>query len=173
VDANVGIFATVRDDATEDVEGETPKERVNRELIELLNEVRVALPGVQVLFAFLLTVPFASGWGKTTELQRNLYVCAVVTAAIAIVFMIAPSSYHRLLFRQPHKQHMLFTSNRLLIIGMVFLAISISLCVFMVVDYVISIRWALALTVGVALLIVVLWYVMPLSRRHEVWPHGD
>ena len=158
------------EDANEELEEETPKQRVNRELIELLNEVRVALPGVQVLFAFLLTVPFASGWKKTTELQQDVYVCAVVTAAVAAVFMIAPSSYHRLLFRQPHKEHMLFTSNKLLIIGMVFLAISISLCVFLVVDLVISIPWALALTAGVALLIVVLWYAMPLNRRHEVWP---
>ena len=157
------------EDANEELEEETPKQRVNRELIELLNEVRVALPGVQVLFAFLLTVPFASGWKKTTELQQDVYVCAVVTAAVAAVFMIAPSSYHRLLFRQPHKEHMLFTSNKLLIIGMVFLAISISLCVFLVVDLVISIPWALALTAGVALLIVVLWYAMPLNRRHEVW----
>ena len=158
------------EDANEELEEETPKQRVNRELIELLNEVRVALPGVQVLFAFLLTVPFASGWKKTTELQQDVYVCAVVTAAVAAVFMIAPSSYHRLLFRQPHKEHMLFTSNKLLIIGMVFLAISISLCVFLVVDLVISIPWALTLTAGVALLIVVLWYAMPLNRRHEVWP---
>jgi hypothetical protein len=158
------------EDANEELEEETPKQRVNRELNELLNEVRVALPGVQVLFAFLLTVPFASGWKKTTELQQDVYVCAVVTAAVAAVFMIAPSSYHRLLFRQPHKEHMLFTSNKLLIIGMVFLAISISLCVFLVVDLVISIPWALALTAGVALLIVVLWYAMPLNRRHEVWP---
>ena len=158
------------DDANQEVDGETPKERVNRELIELLNEVRVALPGVQVLFAFLLTVPFASGWKKTTELQQDVYVCAVVTAAVAAVFMIAPSSYHRLLFRQPHKEHMLFTSNKLLMIGMVFLGISICLCVFLVVDYVISIPWALTLTGIVVALILVLWYLMPLNRRHEVWP---
>ena len=144
------------EDANEELEEETPKQRVNRELIELLNEVRVALPGVQVLFAFLLTVPFASGWKKTTELQQDVYVCAVVTAAVAAVFMIAPSSYHRLLFRQPHKEHMLFTSNKLLIIGMVFLAVSICLCVFLVVDYVISIPWALTLTGIVVALILVL-----------------
>ena len=140
------------DDASQEVDGETPKERVNRELIELLNEVRVALPGVQVLFAFLLTVPFAAGWKETTELQQDVYVCAVVTAAIAAVFMIAPSSYHRLLFRQPHKEHMLITSNKLLIIGMVFLALSICMCVFLVVDFVISIPWALTLTGRVGLL---------------------
>jgi hypothetical protein len=163
----------VDDHATHDDGDETPKERVNRELIELLNEVRVALPGVQVLFAFLLTVPFAGGWEKTTELQHDVYICAVVTAAIAAVFMIAPSSYHRLLFRQPHKEHMLMTSNKLLIIGMVFLAASICMCVFLVVDYVISIPWALALTGLVALMIVLLWYLMPLNRRHEVWPPRD
>ena len=158
------------DDATQDVEGETPKQRVNRELIELLNEVRVALPGVQVLFAFLLTVPFAAGWKDTTDLQKDVYVCAVVAAAIAAIFMIAPSSYHRLLFRQPHKEHMLMTSNKLLIIGMVFLALSICMCVFLVVDFVISIPWALTLTGLVGLLMIVLWYLMPLNRRHEVWP---
>ena len=161
------------DDASQEVEGETPKERVNRELIELLNEVRVALPGVQVLFAFLLTVPFAAGWKDTTNLQKDVYVCAVVTAAIAAIFMIAPSSYHRLLFRQPHKEHMLMTSNKLLIIGMVFLALSICMCVFLVVDFVISIPWALALTGLVGLLMIVLWYLMPLNRRHEVWPPRD
>ncbi|MFI5051221.1 MAG: DUF6328 family protein [Gaiellales bacterium] len=161
------------DDASQEVEGETPKERVNRELIELLNEVRVALPGVQVLFAFLLTVPFAAGWKDTTNLQKDVYVCAVVTAAIAAIFMIAPSSYHRLLFRQPHKEHMLMTSNKLLIIGMVFLALSICMCVFLVVDFVISIPWALTLTGLVGLLMIVLWYLMPLNRRHEVWPPRD
>jgi hypothetical protein len=160
----------VDDHATHDDGGESPKERVNRELIELLNEVRVALPGVQVLFAFLLTVPFASGWKHTTELQRDVYICAVVTAAIAAVFMIAPSSYHRLLFRQPHKEHMLLTSNKLLIIGMGFLAVSVCLCIFLVADYVISIPWALALTSVVAVMIAILWYLMPLNRRHEVWP---
>jgi hypothetical protein len=163
----------VGDDASQEVEGETPKERVNRELIELLNEVRVALPGVQVLFAFLLTVPFAAGWKDTTNLQKDVYVCAVVTAAIAAIFMIAPSSYHRLLFRQPHKEHMLMTSNKLLIIGMVFLALSICMCVFLVVDFVISIPWALTLTGLVGLLMIVLWYLMPLNRRHEVWPPRD
>lgn len=161
---------------TESREGapaETQKERVDRELIELLNEVRVALPGVQVLFAFLLTVPFAAGWKDTTNLQKDVYVCAVVTAAIAAIFMIAPSSYHRLLFRQPHKEHMLMTSNKLLIIGMVFLALSICMCVFLVVDFVISIPWALTLTGLVGLLMIVLWYLMPLNRRHEVWPPRD
>ena len=161
------------DDASQEVEGESPKERVNRELIELLNEVRVALPGVQVLFAFLLTVPFAAGWKDTTNLQKDVYVCAVVTAAIAAIFMIAPSSYHRLLFRQPHKEHMLMTSNKLLIIGMVFLALSICMCVFLVVDFVISVPWALTLTGLVGLLMIVLWYLMPLNRRHEVWPPRD
>jgi hypothetical protein len=150
--------------------GETQKQRVNRELIELLNEVRVALPGVQVLFAFLLTVPFANGWQKTTRLQRDVYVCAVVTAAIAAVFMIAPSSYHRLLFRQRHKEHMLITANRLLMIGMVFLAVSMCLCVFLVVDYVISVPWAIVLAAGIGLLIGLLWYAMPLTRSDEIWP---
>ena len=161
------------EDANEELEEETPKQRVNRELIELLNEVRVALPGVQVLFAFLLTVPFASGWKKTTELQQDVYVCAVVTAAVAAVFMIAPSSYHRLLWRQPHKEHMLMTSNVLLIAGMAFLAMAISGSLLFVVSFALGTWEAAVTTAGILVVILVLWYAMPLARRNEVWRHHD
>ena len=69
------------------IPGETPKQRINRELIELLNEIRIALPGVQVLFAFLLVVPFGPGWRHTTGFQRHAYVFSIVTAALATVIM--------------------------------------------------------------------------------------
>jgi hypothetical protein len=158
--------------AGEDGNGETRKERVDRELIELLNEIRVALPGVQVLFAFLLTVPFASGWSSTTELQRDVYVFSVFTAALATAFMIAPSSYHRLLFRQRQKEHMLFTSNLLLIVGMAFLAMSMIGCLFLVVDYVLDTTKAVVAIGALALVFLALWYALPLSRRNEAGP-GD
>src|SRR5213595_3851650 len=96
---------------------ETPKERADRELIELLNELRVALPGVQVLFAFLLAVPFANGWTRVTDLQRDVFFVAFLATAAASILLIAPSSYHRLRWREGDKEHMLVTSNRLAIAG--------------------------------------------------------
>lgn len=160
----------MEDDAREArLPAETPKQRINRELIELLNEIRIALPGVQVLFAFLLVVPFGPGWQRTTTTQRHMYVFSLVTAALATVIMIAPSSYHRLLWRQPQKEHMLVTSNALLIIGMVFLALAISGSVTFVVSFALGTWQAVVTTAGLMLVIVVLWYAMPLARRNEVW----
>jgi amino acid transporter len=153
--------------------GETPKQRINRELIELLNEIRIALPGVQVLFAFLLVVPFGPGWRHTTGFQRHAYVFSIVTAALATVIMIAPSSYHRLLWRQPHKEHMLMTSNVLLIAGMAFLAMAISGSLLFVVSFALGTWEAAVTTAGILVVILVLWYAMPLARRNEVWRGHD
>src|SRR5207302_2390848 len=86
---------------------ESADQRHNRELIELLNELRVALPGVQVLFAFLLAVPFANGFPKLGKLDRHVFFAAFVAAALSTVLLIAPSSYHRLRWRQHHKERML------------------------------------------------------------------
>ena len=105
---------------------EDERERVNRELIELLNELRVALPGVQVLFAFLLTVPFSQGFHQVTRAQRGVYYGAFVSAALATALLIAPSSYHRIHFRRRDKERMLLTSNKLAISGMAFLALSVA-----------------------------------------------
>src|SRR6059058_4200036 len=90
---------------------ESRHERVNRELIELLNELRVALPGVQVLFAFLLTVPFTQRFGKTTEIERDIYFVTLILAALSSVLLIAPSSQHRLLFRKRDKERLLLRAN--------------------------------------------------------------
>src|SRR4029077_6234371 len=99
---------------------ESKKERVDRELIELLNELRVALPGVQVLFAFMLVVPFNQRFTELTTAERCFYYAAFVSAALGVALLIAPSSYHRLRFRQGDKERMLFTSNRLMVAGMAF-----------------------------------------------------
>src|SRR4029077_2654780 len=85
---------------------ETPKERANRELIELLNELRVVLPGVTVLFAFLLAVPFAKGWPKVTPFERDVFIVAALATGVSIAFLTAPSSYHRLRFRHGDKSHL-------------------------------------------------------------------
>src|SRR5690348_13814769 len=83
---------------------ETPKERADRELIELLNELRVVLPGVTVLLAFLLAVPFANGWTRVTSFQRDVFVVAFLSTAVAVALLTAPSSYHRLRFRHGDKE---------------------------------------------------------------------
>ena len=95
-------------------------EDLDRELIELLNELRVVLPGVQVLFAFLLAVPFSSGWTRVTDLQRDVFFLAFICTAAASILLIAPSAYHRLRWREGDKEQMLRTSNRLAIAGTTF-----------------------------------------------------
>ena len=104
---------------------ETPKERANRELIELLNELRVVLPGVTVLLAFLLAVPFANGWTRVTSFQRDVFVVAFLSAAVSVALLTAPSSYHRLRFRHGDKEHMVKIGNRLSIAGIAASAVSL------------------------------------------------
>src|SRR4249920_414029 len=117
---------------------ETPKERADRELIELLNELRVVLPGVTVLLAFLLAVPFAKGWPRVTDFQRNVFVVAFLSTAVSVALLTAPSSYHRLRFRQGNKERILRIGNRLAIAGIAASAVSLLAVVVLVMDYVVS-----------------------------------
>src|SRR4051794_23381396 len=125
---------------------ENRKERVDRELIELLNEIRVALPGVQVLFAFLLTVPFQSGYSKATETQRDMMLVALLAAAVAIVLLVAPTAQHRILFRQHDKERLLFRANQLLLAGTIFLGISVAASLYVVTELFVDTAWAAAAT---------------------------
>src|SRR6185295_17412644 len=120
---------------------ESKEDRHDRELIELLNELRVALPGVQVLFAFLLIVPFTDRFTQISSVQRTAYFIAFVCTSTATALFIAPSTYHRLRFRQQDKERMLFTANKLTIAGTVLLAISISAVVFLVTDVLFHSTW--------------------------------
>ena len=142
---------------------ESERERLNRELIELLNELRVALPGVQVLFAFLLAVPFANGFPKLDELDRDVFFVAFITTALSTAFLIAPSAYHRLRWRAHDKEQLLRTSNVLTIIGLTFLAISIVCVVFVITDFLFHRTWASVFTVVIAVTFLVLWYGVPLT----------
>src|SRR3954466_10025134 len=96
---------------------ESDKERLDRNLNELLGELRVALPGVQVLFAFLLTVPFQQGFQRVTEFEKSLYFATLITTALAAALLIAPSSLHRIEFRRDDKHFDVFTANRLAVAG--------------------------------------------------------
>src|SRR5687768_15333878 len=121
-----------QDDST----GESHKERVDRELLELLNELRVALPGVQFLFAFLLVVPFQQRGADLTEFQRDVYFITLLAAAIATGLLIAPAAQHRVLFRQQDKEALLRRSNKSAFAGLVVLAIAIVAAVLLVTDVV-------------------------------------
>ncbi|MGN6429109.1 MAG: DUF6328 family protein [Gaiellaceae bacterium] len=139
-------------------------EVLNRELIELLNELRVALPGVQVLFAFLLAVPFATGWKRVTNFQRDVFFVAFLCTAAATILLIAPSTYHRLRWREHDKEHMLVTANRLTIAGSLFLAAAMVSVVLLITDLLFSLGWALLATAIAAVAFAWFWYGLALTR---------
>jgi hypothetical protein len=144
---------------------ESKEERLDRELIELLNELRVALPGVQVLFAFLLGVPFTQRFGEVTELQQDVYFLTFLCAAASTALLIAPSAYHRLEWRRGDKEHLLVVSNRLAISGMVFLALAISGTVFVVTEMLFDATSAAVVAAVTAAFFGWFWYGLPLLRR--------
>jgi Family of unknown function (DUF6328) len=144
---------------------EDEKERVDRELIELLNELRVALPGVQVLFAFLLTVPFTQKFAQVTTAQRHVYFATLLCSAAASALLIAPSAYHRLRFRQGDKKQMLITSNRLAIVGLAFLALAMIGVVLLITDLLFKSTGVVIVTALTAALFAWFWYGLALSRR--------
>ena len=138
---------------------------LNRELIELLNELRVALPGVQVLFAFLLAVPFANGWQRVTDFQRDVFFVAFLSTTAATILLIAPSTYHRLRWREHDKEHMLVTANRLTIAGSVFLAAAMVSVVLLITDLLFSLGWALLATALAAAAFAWFWYGLALRGQ--------
>jgi high-affinity Fe2+/Pb2+ permease len=144
---------------------ETELERLDRNLTELLNELRVALPGVQVLFAFLLGVPFTQRFSELSLYQQKIYYGTLICAAAASAFLIAPSAYHRLMFRMGDKQHIVLLANRFAIIGLAFLALAMSGVVLVITDLMFSATAAAVATAATALVFTLLWYVMPLTRR--------
>ena len=149
---------------------EDRKERVNRELIELLNELRVALPGVQVLFAFLLVLPFQQGFAEISAADRGVYVAALIASALAAALLIAPSMYHRLNFRRQVKEQMIFDSNKLMVVGMLLLAIGVACSIFLVVDVVYGNVAAIGATAATAVIYALVWLALPLARRGEPEP---
>ena len=144
---------------------EQPEERLNRELIELLNELRVALPGAQVLFAFLLTVPFSNRFQSLTGTQRAIYFATFVGTTIATGLFMAPTAYHRIRFRQGDKERMLQTSNRFAIAGIAFLALSVTLAVVLTADMMFGLATAVIIGLGAFAFLVWVWFAIPLTRR--------
>ena len=146
---------------------ENDKERVDRELIELLNELRIALPGVQVLFAFLLVLPFQQRFAETSAEDQGVYTIALLSSALAAALLIAPSMYHRLNFRQGNKERLLTDSNKLMTAAMVCVALGIACCVYLVVDVVYGGVAAVVATIATVVVYGAAWFVLPLTRRAQ------
>ena len=144
---------------------ESRDERIDRELMELLNELRIALPGVQFLFAFLLVVPFQQGGARMTDLQRDVYFVTLIAAVVATALLIAPAAQHRVLFRQQDKEGLLRRGSRSAFAGLMFLALAISSSLLLVVDVLFSQAQAWLTAGAVGALLLWWWVLVPYWQR--------
>lgn len=147
--------------------GEDRHERTARELIELLNELRVILPGVQVLFAFLLTVPFTQRFPQLTDLQTGVFFATLLCTAIATALLIAPSPHHRILWREGLREQRLQVGNVLTIAGLIFLVPAMVGVVFVISDLIFGLGTAIVVTALLALFFALLWFALPFLYRAD------
>ena len=145
--------------------GETEAERDDRNLIELLQELRVAGLGVQVLFGFLLSIPFTTRFVELSRAQHGLYVVALLLAATATALLLAPVAYHRLVVRRHQKEQLVRDANTLAILGLAAVGLAVSAAVLLVVSFVNRGATVALVTLFVVCLFAVLWFVLPLARR--------
>jgi preprotein translocase subunit Sss1 len=144
---------------------EDEAERNSRRLIELLQEVRVATAGVQILFGFLLAVPFQQGFSRISSFQRHVYLTVLVCTALSSALLIAPTSMHRLLFRQGQKPEIIEYANRMVIVGLILLAVAMIGVVLLLTHEIFGPAAGIAVTAPVALVFLATWFVIPLLRR--------
>jgi hypothetical protein len=161
-----------RGDEDRDPEGrpsgrrESEDERLDRNLGELLQELRVALPGVQVLFAFLLAVPFQQHFTSISEFDKKAYFVTLLLTALSAALLIAPSAYHRLTFRYQQKGRLVFIANRLSIAGLAVLALAMTSAIMLVTNVLFGTVATTVVTTTLVLgMFLVLWAVLPLKRR--------
>ncbi len=151
---------------------ESKEERLDRNLGELLQELRVALPGVQVLFAFLLAVPFQQNFTKITGFQEKVYFATLLLTAASAVLLISPSAYHRMTFRMQEKDDLVFLANKLAIAGLALLALAMTGAITLITDVLFG-PVATAVTSVLALtMFVVFWAALPLQRRGRLREEG-
>ena len=146
---------------------ENREERTAREQIELLQELRIVIPGVQVLFAFLLTVPFNQRFTELSTVQRDVFFATLLCTAAATALLIAPSAHHRLLFRRGVREQRLKVGNTLTILGLAFLVPAMVGVVYVITDLIFGLTTALVVTVVMALSFLLLWFVLPLPYRGD------
>jgi hypothetical protein len=154
-------------------QAEPEQERRERQLGELLQELRVAMPGVQLLFAFLLVVPFNQRFGRTTDFQRGLYLGVLLCAAFASALFIAPTAYHRMMFGRGDRPRLIRTATHMVLAGLVFLALAMSGAVLLVTDFLFGLPTS-AICTGVAgVAFGWLWFGLALTRRVGATPPGQ
>ena len=146
---------------------ESEAERLDRNYGELLQELRVAQTGVQILFAFLLGIAFQNRFTQIASYQRGIYLATLVSAALAAIMLIAPTAVHRMLFRRHQKNELVDLTARLATAGLVFLAIAILSAVLFVVSVVVNLTVAIVFTAILALALVSAWYVLPSGVRRR------
>ena len=144
---------------------ETELERYDRNLNELMGELRVALPGVQVLFAFLLVAPFNQRFGTVSPFERRLYLATLLCTLLASILLIAPTVIHRLAFRRGEKAFVVQTANRLMVAGLSVFAIAMTSAILLVTHYLFGATTAIITTTIVAVTFGLIWYALPLRRR--------
>lgn len=149
---------------------ETEDERADRNLSDLLQELRVALPGVQVLFAFLLTVPFSQRFSELSKFQQWLYFGVMITVALATVMLVAPTAGHRILFRRQQKEFIVTLSNTLALVGLLLLAIAMTGAIGLISDFIFGTTTAVISTVVMAAAFLGFWFFGPIKRRQQLPP---
>ncbi len=149
--------------AREERTGESEQERLNRNMNELLQELRVSQTGVQILFAFLLALPFAQRFKEVTAFQRDVYFATLLLCGASAAFFIAPVNAHRLLFRQQEKAHLIASSNWMAITGLACLSLGLTGVILLISDFLFGTTAAVIATACMATLFAFLWYVLPLS----------
>ncbi len=154
---------------------ETELERYDRNLNELLSELRVALPGVQVLFAFLLVAPFNQRFGGVSAFERALYLAALLLTLLAAILLMAPTIIHRLHFQLGEKAYVVHIANRLMIAGLAVFAVAMACAVLLVTQYLFGPLEAIVCTSAVVAGFALIWFVLPMRNRRECrrrWPQG-
>ncbi len=165
-EAQVRVWSAVdSEELIEEKTGETEHQRHVRELGELLQELRIVLPGVQVLFAFLLTVPFSARFGRVDLLQQVIFFATLACTAVSAGLLIAPSAHHWVLWRQQAREHRLQMANRFAVAGMVFLVLAMVGAMFLITDFLFGTAAAVATTVAICAFFVLAWFVLPIWYR--------
>jgi hypothetical protein len=169
-----GLFDVAAAHRTAESRGETVDQVLDRNLNELLQELRVAFTGVQILFAFLLSLAFTQRFQQLDRFDLGVYTAALMTTALATLTLIAPVSFHRLVFRRRQKAALVIVADRLLIVGLAFLVAAITASVLLILDVALGRGQAIVGSSLTALYGVLAWYVLPLGIRrggHGVLPH--
>jgi len=149
---------------------ETEEERADRNLSDLLQELRVALPGVQVLFAFLLTVPFTQRFKELSTFQEWLYFAVMISVALATVMLVAPTAGHRILFRRQQKEFIVTLSNKLALLGLLLLAVAMTGAIALISDFIFGATTAVITTVVMGAAFLGFWFFGPIRRRQQLPP---